>query len=308
MMRPFGYFVRTAAFERFSKEVVSSLVADVRSIVVHGPSDSAKTHASLKLAQEIRREVGPVSHSVLSPPDDKSPAHYSASVLNDLLAGFGVASFKVCPSTIEERVARHALFEARRDGRSQVVFIVDKVHAARISAYLVLEHLRCRLETCGIRAQFVLVMNTTGLVARQALERVGRIDEARLLEKPLAYPHLLLSTEIRQFLGAYDSVLMHPKGSGISFSQAFAPHWWNAGWRLAQCADYFNAWLQREAATRGVSVVTHVGQARLSQFAKSVLIAANRQLKDNGSDSTQAIEKVIVETLKKCSMNPTKVS
>jgi len=143
------------------------------------------------------------------------------------------------PNTNLSRVVTHLVSLAEEASAEVIVMPIDEAQRLRGKDYEHLHTLDNEIEAAGKRLFVVLItqIDYLGNEPESILSEVSRHAAARFLQHETTFISVYMARELKRYLKQYDKVLMWPVGSGVTFTQYFAPIAFAEGWRFHHQAE-----------------------------------------------------------------------
>lgn len=230
-----AYVIATPEVQRFYATVYDFVLARKSGLYLYGKYRIGKSKAIEYTIPRLEKEFPFMAFWVYD--GERKPHVNKERFSRDILEAWNYPFQRnQVSSKVLERFMMTRAVEA--GGRVFVLFIDE-------AQMLSIQHFRFLLETWnGLRRHgFVLVVV---LVGQESLpdkkEIIGELDHgavvARFFTMPGAIGGLRSERELALYLGAFDSELVYPVGSGWSYSRFFLQHAYDGGWRLEASAKH----------------------------------------------------------------------
>lgn len=179
-------------------------------------------------------------------------------------------------------------------GGKQFVLMIDEMQCLTIRDLRLLQAIHNRLDIKGIRMTTLGFAQPSILNLYTALRTESALDlTARFLCEPIPFDGCAAREDLREILTNYDSELVYPKDSNLSFTEFFVPQAYANGFRLASYAAVL--WKQLSLAAQPLGTGS-IPMEHLTRTAECILLFCSKIDKPKLRITARMVDEAIKES------------
>lgn len=283
MLRSKRPLIITRPGERLAEDSKNGIEMGCDAIWIDGNARVGKTFGARQLIQTIEWRPFPMymAEFTYTKPTKPGEGYFASSLLLQ-------QNQKVSPSAISNGVLMRAIRmfqeEAYRQGAEVIGIVFNEANRFSADEYEHVMSISNECEKTGRAFIFFINQTDSGRFGRDAIDqRPPRHIYGRYFTTSHHYTGLLWSvpdseqkyqlvSDVAIAFKEYDEELQWPRGSGVSFTQYFAPAAYAAGWRLGSQIDSIRSEINSLRAENGLSEATAWPMQSFERFVYYVLV------------------------------------
>jgi hypothetical protein len=223
----------THAIERVGTAVTSAIEQNSHGMKLVGNTQRGKTHACVHLDDTLDWRPYPMAFChIRMGLHDRATENY---LYTKLLACAHLKTSQLSdPNTNLSRVVTHLVSLAEEASAEVIIMPIDEAQRLHGKDFEHLHTLDNEIEAAGKRLFVVLItqIDYVGKEPESILSDISRHAAARFLQHEATFIPVYGWKELRRYLKQYDKALIWPVGSGVTYTQYFAPLAFAGGWRF----------------------------------------------------------------------------
>jgi len=232
------YFrLHTPVLREVVKQAFFKIAMKQTGVIFFGPPRVGKTRCFKALRVEIPKRF-PNAYLISMIAVARENARHVSTIVNQLIVKEGIevgrsSSIKVFNILIDIIIRR-----MRRKHKNHLILLFDELQRFAAADFFQLADMVNEMDDKGIK---VTVISFGMPELKEIVSDFKDISQLQIISRFLSNLRQVSGIDskesLRLILGLYDTEMLYPEGSEVSYTQHFFPNSYNGGWRLSNLAD-----------------------------------------------------------------------